>query len=131
MNAFITRFGDLLLEEGRQQKEICKDLGISPQKLSKWKTGYSEPNFDDLAMLAEYFDVSTDYLLGITDDDESPRLPTPAPAALPLDESELLKAYRKLSYTGKARVVAYADLLHEQEQGAPPVPATVPARKKA
>lgn len=69
-------------------------------------------------MLAEYFDVSTDYLLGITDDGESLR--TPAPAALPLDESELLKNYRALSYAGKARVAAYADLIREQEEGTPP-----------
>lgn len=128
MSVFITRFGDLLQEYGRQQKEICEDLGISQQKLSKWKTGYTEPNFDDLVMLAQYFDVSTDYLLGATDDDETPHY-TPAPAALPLDESELLKNYRALSYAGKARVSAYADLIREQEEGAPPTPATV--RKKA
>lgn len=126
MSLFIPRFRDLLKEIGRQQKEICADLGISTQKLSKWKTGYSEPNFDDLAMLAEYFDVSTDYLLGITDDGESMR--TPTPAALPLDESELLKNYRALSYAGKARVAAYADLIREQEEDTPP---TSSKRKKA
>lgn len=51
------------------QKDICKDLGISKQKLSKWKTGYNEPCLDELILIANYFDVSSDYLLGIVDDD--------------------------------------------------------------
>ena len=50
------------------QKDICIDLGISRQKLSNWKTGFSQPNFDDLMMLAKYFNVTTDYLLGMEDE---------------------------------------------------------------
>lgn len=126
MSLFIPRFRDLLNTSGKQQKEICDDLGISPQKLSKWKTGYNEPNFDDIIMLANYFDVSTDYLLGVSEDDGAPHFSTPAPAALPLDETELLKNYRALSYVGKARVAAYTDLLREQEEGT-----NAPTRKKA
>lgn len=118
MSLFLSRFRGLLEECGKPQKEICADLGIRNQKLSNWKTGYSEPNFDDIIMLANYFDVSTDYLLGVTDDEETPRLNTPAP--LPLDETELLKNYRALSYVGKARVAAYTDLLREQEEGTTP-----------
>ena len=65
-------------------------------------------------MLAQYFDVSTDYLLGITDDDETPYYaPTPTPAALPLDESELLTLYRKLPYEGKQRLIARAEVMLE------------------
>lgn len=115
MSLFLSRFRGLLEESGKQQKDICAELGIRTQKLSNWKTGYSEPNFDDIILLARYFDVSTDYLLGVTDDDETPRL-NPTPAALPLDETELLQNYRALSYAGKARVVAYSDLLREQEE---------------
>ena len=102
------------------QKDICDELGISKQKLSNWKTGYSEPNFDDIIMLAKYFDVSTDYLLGLSDEYEGTGKNAPtAPAALPLDESELLRNYRALSYSGKARAAAYVDLLREQEEGSP------------
>ncbi len=118
MDIFLARFRGLLEESGKTQKEICDDLGIRHQKLSNWKTGYSAPNFYDLVMIANYFDVSTDYLLGITEDEGSPRLNAPAPSAMPLDESELLKNYRALSYVGKARVAAYADLMREQEEGA-------------
>ena len=120
MNLFLPRLRELLAESGKMQKDICDELGISKQKLSNWKTGYSEPNFDDIIMLAKYFDVSTDYLLGLSDEYEGTGKNAPtAPAALPLDESELLRNYRALSYAGKARVAAYTDLLREQEEGAP------------
>ena len=121
---------DLMQEKGVNQRQMSVSAGIPATTISGWINANRLPDFYALIKLSQFFDVSADYLLG-TLDDNGARLPTPAPAALPLDESELLKAYRKLSYTGKARVVAYADLLHEQEQGAPPVPATVPARKKA
>ena len=49
------------------QKDICKDIGIPKQKLTRWKTGYNEPSIDEIIMLAKYFNVSTDYLLGLED----------------------------------------------------------------
>lgn len=71
MSLFIQRFKDLLSSSGKMQKDICKDLGISKQKLSNWKTGYTEPNLDDVIMLANYFGVSVDYLIGYENEDGS------------------------------------------------------------
>ena len=68
MNIFVSRLKELLKGSGKMQKDICIDLGISRQKLSNWKTGFSQPNFDDLMMLAKYFNVTTDYLLGMEDE---------------------------------------------------------------
>lgn len=64
MNRFTERLQELILASGKMQKDICEDLKISKQKLSNWKTGYSEPNMDDIIKLSEYFDVTTDFLLG-------------------------------------------------------------------
>ena len=64
---FADRLRELVQNSGKSQNEICKDLGIYKQKLSRWKTGNTEPNLDDLIMLAKYFDVSVDYLLGLED----------------------------------------------------------------
>lgn len=68
MNKFVIRLTELINGCGKQQKDICADLGIPKAKLSKWKNNYIEPNLDDLIMLANYFEVSTDYLLGVEDD---------------------------------------------------------------
>lgn len=64
MNCFKTRLNELLQQSGKQQTEIAKDLKIEKQKLSHWKTGYTEPNIDDLIKLAQYFNESIDYLVG-------------------------------------------------------------------
>lgn len=71
MNLFIDRLKELLNNSGKMQKDICKELGISKQKLSKWKTGYNEPCLDELILLAIYFNVSIDFLLGLEDDNGS------------------------------------------------------------
>ncbi|MBR1891826.1 MAG: helix-turn-helix transcriptional regulator [Clostridia bacterium] len=68
MNLFVSRLRDLLVCSGKMQKDICVELGVSRQKLSKWKTGYNEPSLDELMEIALYFEVSTDYLLGLEDD---------------------------------------------------------------
>lgn len=67
MSLLNKRLTELIDGSGKQQNDICKDLGIYKQKLSRWKTGYTEPTLDDLIMLAKYFEVSTDYLLGLED----------------------------------------------------------------
>lgn len=68
MNLFIPRLKELLKNSEKMQKEICEELQIPKQKLSNWKSGYTEPNLDDLISIAIYFDVTTDYLLGLEDE---------------------------------------------------------------
>ena len=68
MEKFIMRLRDLIESSGEKQVDICRDMKISKQKLSAWKSGYSLPNYGDLMRLADYFEVSADYLLGRSDD---------------------------------------------------------------
>ncbi len=46
------------------QEQIAEVLGVSCQAISKWETGTSFPDISLLPILAEYFGVSIDYLLG-------------------------------------------------------------------
>jgi len=64
MNKFVERLKELIAETDKQQTQICKELNIKKQVLSNWKTGYCEPNIDQIIMLADYFGVTTDYLFG-------------------------------------------------------------------
>lgn len=64
MNQFVARLTELLDSCGKSQNQVSEELGISKQKLSKWKTGYNEPSIDEIIVLAHYFNVSCDYLLG-------------------------------------------------------------------
>lgn len=56
----------------RAQKHISRNelalaLGIKYAALSKYEKDERQPDYDTLAQIANYFDVSTDYLLGQTD----------------------------------------------------------------
>ncbi len=63
-NQFVGRFQDLINSSGKMQKDISKEIGVSKQKITKWKKGYIEPSLDDIILIARYFQVTTDYLLG-------------------------------------------------------------------
>jgi len=50
------------------QKEVASNLGIAQNTLSTWEVGRYEPDSDSLVKLADYFNVSIDYLLGRSDE---------------------------------------------------------------
>jgi len=49
---------------GKLQNDIAKDLGISPASLSRYMVGDHLPGIKLLVKIAQYFDVTTDYMLG-------------------------------------------------------------------
>jgi HTH-type transcriptional regulator, competence development regulator len=50
------------------QEDIAKFLGISRARYSHYENGRSEPDNETLKKLADFFNVTTDYLLGRTDE---------------------------------------------------------------
>lgn len=50
--------------KGVLQKDVASYLGVDRTTYVKYERGDSEPNHDMLSKLADYFDVSIDYLLG-------------------------------------------------------------------
>ena len=65
MSNFRFKLAELISQDDKNQVQISNELGITKQKLTNWKSGYSEPCIDDLIKLAKYFDVTVDYLVGI------------------------------------------------------------------
>ena len=53
-------------ERGLSQKQVAQDLGISQALLSHYEKGIRECGLDFLVKTADYYEVSTDYLLGRT-----------------------------------------------------------------
>lgn len=66
MSIFQERLRHLKESSGATQAKIASDLGITPQALSYYMNG-REPSYDVLVDIADYFDVSIDYLLGKSD----------------------------------------------------------------
>lgn len=55
-------------ETGLSQEELAKESGIAYRSYRRYETGEREPNCSTLVILADFFDVSTDYLLGRKDE---------------------------------------------------------------
>ncbi len=55
----------LRTDHGLTQQELGKHIGISKAVVSKYENGIGYPTLDTLIQIAEYFGVTTDYLLGI------------------------------------------------------------------
>ena len=62
-NIFGKRLKELRLERGLSQRALGEVFGVCNETISFWENGSREPNLDDLLRIANYFDVSTDYLL--------------------------------------------------------------------
>lgn len=62
-----TRLKHLRLERNVTQKEIALGVGVSPVSIQRFEYGTVRPSLDTLVALADYFDVSLDYLCGRSD----------------------------------------------------------------
>lgn len=58
------RIKKLREERGMQQKELALDLGVSQPTISDWEAGRKIPAGKRLEQIADYFNVSVDYLIG-------------------------------------------------------------------
>lgn len=57
-------FKELRLKKELKQGDIASILGIDRSTIGKWEQGINKPTIDVLLVVADYFDVTTDYLLG-------------------------------------------------------------------
>lgn len=64
---FAERLKELRAEKGIGQNKLAKDLELSNASISYWENGKQEPSATALFKLALYFEVSVDYLLGISE----------------------------------------------------------------
>ncbi len=61
------RLKELRLSRGITQLKLAMDLHMNQNSISRYENGSREPSITDLLLLADYFGVSIDYLLGRTD----------------------------------------------------------------
>ena len=61
------RLVELRRKKGKTQNEIARFLGVHRTTYVKYERGDSEPNLDTVLKLADYFNTTTDYILGRTE----------------------------------------------------------------
>lgn len=62
------RLAELRKDKGLLQKELADLLGVSVQAIGTYERGKHDPDIKLLQKMAEFFDVSADYLLELTDE---------------------------------------------------------------
>lgn len=65
------RLKELRKKKGISQLRLATDLNTTQNTISRYETGEREPGIDELIKIADYFNISVDYLVGRT---ENPKM---------------------------------------------------------
>lgn len=84
------RIRDLRKERGISQTTFAEIFDVSQRVVSMWETGERIPRFESIVAIADYFDVSIDYLVGRSDVRAIARTPNvvPYPDTIAAHDSE-------------------------------------------
>lgn len=66
-NQFGKKLKELRIEKNLSQRKLGEILSVCNQTVSFWGSGNREPDLDAIVKIADFFDVSADYLLGRKD----------------------------------------------------------------
>ena len=90
----------LRMNKGISQQRLAEVIGTSQQSINKYENHNVEPDISTLILLADYFQVSVDYLIGHTVDETERQ----HKLELDKDESCLVLNYRQLSKDEKRSI---------------------------
>lgn len=85
MTNFSNALRSLRTEKGLSQGQLSEALGVSKSRISMYEQGKREPDLEMLVSIADYFNVSTDELLGRSKDSSA------IPAQATIETKELNK----------------------------------------
>lgn len=102
---FLTRVKELIKSRGITKNKLLVDTGINTNAFTNWENRGTIPGGDVVAKIADYFHVSTDYLLGRTDDPQpAGEIKEPNPL-----RSTLLQNFDQLNQEGQEKLVDTSD----------------------
>lgn len=64
---FAERLKELREDKNLSMQDLAKELGIGSSSICRWEKGQADIKGDELVIIANYFKVTTDYLLGLSD----------------------------------------------------------------
>ena len=65
MKIFAKRLRELRVERGLSMKQLATQIKTTDAAISNWENEINEPKISYLKLLAEFFGVSADYLIGL------------------------------------------------------------------
>ncbi len=103
----IMRLRELREQKGLNQKEFAALIGVPANTYNQWEKEKRSPDYEMLSQIANFYDVSVDYLLGRTDNPEQMRIPAEdEPSKL----TKLQEAYEQADESIKLAVDKLLDL---------------------
>lgn len=109
--AFSDRLSSLMKEKKVSKNKLALDLGLNKSSVYYWEQRGNAPDGEALNKLADYFNVSTDYLLGKTDIKKAAIGEDDGLSELDL---KLIGDFQKLTLDGQKQVLAFLDYLKHQ-----------------
>ena len=100
-------------EKGITQEELGKILGVTTSMVGMYETNARKPSYEVLLKMADYFGVSTDYLLGKSSDQKEGEMET---------EMQLIqKAHKKMDAKKRKKMMdilklTFEELFNEEEE---------------
>lgn len=67
MSKLSIRLKELREEKGLSARQLAKALNVSDRAIQRWEKEERIPNAEAIISIAKYFEVTTDYLLGVDD----------------------------------------------------------------
>lgn len=106
---FSARLKELRQKKNISQNRLGEKIGFSQQAVAKWETDRATPSPETLASIAMFFDVSTDYLIGVTDNPAPQSKKKPAEnGELEADKKELHEIIERLRPSDREAVLQFA-----------------------
>ena len=102
---FSSRLRDLRKERKIYQREVGDELGVCYTTVSGYESGRNEPSLELLCHLADYFDVSTDYLLGRSNEKNIAEERAKAKAYTDLENISLADAFNVINEYHKRKTL--------------------------
>ncbi len=91
-------------EKGMSLKELASYFGTSPQVFSRYEREEHQPDFETIIKIADFFDVSIDYLLGRNFIDKSKKGIIGSPSA---EDKTILDMFHKLNENEKTLILSW------------------------
>ena len=92
----------------KSQLNVAMSVGVKQESISMYESGVSYPSAKVLIALERYLETSTDYLLGLTDDDTPIKYMN---KILNKKEKELMEKFIYLKTEDQLKLIGYADSL--------------------
>ena len=64
---FIEILEEFLADNKLSRSDFARKIGVRPSQVSEWLRGKAKPGYDTLKQIAQAFNISADYFLGLTD----------------------------------------------------------------